>query len=271
MTDATAASATPASTTPGAGHTGFSQDGQSVRGCPAEPAPLYVGKAKQVFAAEAPDQVRIVFTDGATAFNGVKRASFADKGAVNARISAHLMGLVEAAGVPTHLISALGPGEHLCHRVEIIPVEVVVRNRAAGGICKRFGLDEGAALPRPLVELFYKSDALGDPPCADEHALLFGWAKAWELAYLRHAALEVNAVLSAFWEGLGVELIDFKLEFGRAAGGRILLADEITPDGSRLWERGTGRRLDKDVFRRDLGDLGEAYRELAQRVFGGGA
>ena len=249
----------------------MAEEPTGIEGGGARGALLYVGKAKRVYAAASPDQVRIEFTDGATAFNGVKRAEFADKGAVNARISAHLMARVEAAGVPTHLISALGPAEHLCHRVEIIPVEVVVRNRAAGGICKRFGLDEGAPLARPLVELFYKSDALGDPPCADEHALLFGWARAWELAYLRHAALEVNAVLTAFWDALGVELIDFKLEFGRAAGGRILLADEITPDGSRLWERGTGRRLDKDVFRRDLGDLGEAYRALAARVFGEGA
>ncbi|MCK6505493.1 phosphoribosylaminoimidazolesuccinocarboxamide synthase [Myxococcota bacterium] len=233
---------------------------------------FYTGKAKQVFRTSDPDVYWIHFTDGATAFNGVKRATIRDKGEVNARISAHIFERVAAAGVPTHLLGAPSPVDHLVHRVDIIPVEVVVRNLAAGSICKRLGLEEGTALPRPMVEFFYKSDELNDPLITDEHALMFGWAEAWELAYLRHASLKVNQVLRAFWDELGVTLVDFKLEFGRAMArerrGQILLADEITPDGSRLWEKGTGRHLDKDVFRRDLGDLGDTYRELFARIFG---
>jgi len=233
---------------------------------------LYTGKAKQVFGTTSPDHVWIHFTDGATAFNGVKRAEIRDKGEVNARISAHLFARMEAAGIPTHLVATPSARDHVCRRVEIIPVEVVVRNIAAGSICSRLAIPEGTALARPLVEFFYKSDELNDPLINDDQALLFGWAHAWELAYLRHAAAQVNLVLQAFWDELGVTLVDFKLEFGRATApdqrGRILLADEITPDGSRLWEKGTMRHLDKDVFRRDLGDLGDTYRELFTRVFG---
>ncbi len=229
---------------------------------------LYVGKAKKVYQHENPDRVRIVFTDGATAFNGVKKANFAQKGSINARISAHLMSLCEAAGVHCHLVAVESDAVHVCEKVEIIPVEVVVRNVAAGSLSKRFGIAEGEVLERPLVEFFYKSDELNDPPMSDEHALLFGWARPWELAFLREASIVVNDVLKAFWDDLGVTLVDFKLEFGRSTDGRILLADEITPDGSRLWEKGTGRRFDKDVFRRDLGDLGERYQELAGRIFG---
>lgn len=232
----------------------------------------YTGKAKNVYGTDDPDLVWIHFTDGATAFNGVKRAQIRDKGEVNARISAHLFARMEAAGVATHLVSAPSPTEHVCHRLEIIPVEVVVRNIAAGSICKRLGLVEGTPLDRPLVEFFYKSDELNDPLITDDHALLFGWAEEWELAFLRYAALKVNASLQDFWKELDVTLVDFKLEFGRALApdrrGQILLADEITPDGSRLWEKGTMRKLDKDVFRRDLGDLGDTYRELFSRVFG---
>ncbi len=233
---------------------------------------LYEGKAKQIFATSDDDLVWIHFKDDATAFNGVKKASVRDKGEVNAAISAHLMARMEEAGVPTHMVSVAGPRDHICHRLEIIPVEVVVRNIAAGSICKRLGLEEGLVLDRPLVEFFYKSDELNDPLITDDQILLFGWAHAWELAFLRHAALIVNAELQAFWNDHDVTLVDFKLEFGRALApgqrGRILLADEITPDGSRLWEKGTGRKLDKDVFRRDLGDLGDTYRELFARVFG---
>ncbi len=229
---------------------------------------LYEGKAKQVYGTGDPDRVWIHFKDDATAFNGVKRATIADKGAVNGRISAHLLQEVARAGVATHLERILTPQDHLCTRVEIIPVEVVVRNVCAGSLAKRFGREEGEVLPRPMVEFFYKSDELNDPPMSDEHALLFGWAQPWELAYLKHAGLAVNAFLQRFWADLGITLVDFKLEFGRSPTGQILLADEITPDGSRLWETETGRHLDKDVFRRDLGDLGDTYRELYERVFG---
>lgn len=235
---------------------------------PQRGAQLYEGKAKQVFATDNPDLVWIHFKDDATAFNGVKKATISDKGAVNAQISAHLLGLCANQGVATHLRQVVSPRDHVCEKVEIIPVEVVVRNVAAGSLSRRFGRPEGEVLPRPMVEFFYKSDELNDPPMSDEHALLFGWATEWELAFLKHAGLRVNDVLKAFWDDLGVTLVDFKLEFGRTSTGQVLLADEITPDGSRLWEHGTQRRFDKDVFRRDLGDLGDTYRELFKRIFG---
>jgi phosphoribosylaminoimidazole-succinocarboxamide synthase len=229
---------------------------------------LHEGKSKQVFLSSSPDHVWIHYKDDATAFNGVKKDSIRDKGEVNARISAYLMERMSAAGIPTHMDTILDHRNHLCAKVDIIPVEVVVRNVCAGSICKRFGLEQGLVLPEPMVEFFYKSDELNDPPLSDVHALLFGWAKEWELAYLKYAALKVNEILQSFWDELGVTLVDFKIEFGRDKHGHILLADEISPDGSRLWEKGTNRSLDKDVFRKDLGDLGDTYRELFQRVFG---
>lgn len=228
---------------------------------------LYEGKAKQVFATSDPERIIIRFKDDATAFNGVKKASIADKGRINCAMTVHLFREVEKAGVRTHLIDVLGERELLCHRVTIVPVEVVVRNVIAGSIAKRYGLEEGKPLPWPLVEYFYKSDALNDPLMTEDHAVLFGWATSSELAFMREQALRVNEVLKAFWGSLNIDLIDFKLEFGRV-GQNIVLADEITADGSRLWERGTGRKLDKDVFRRDLGDLSETYRDLYGRVFG---
>lgn len=236
---------------------------------------LHEGKSKQVWAvldaqgAPRPDLVWLHYKDDATAFNGVKHAVVADKGAVNAALSRHLTGLVTArSSLRSHLLEPLGPLDHLCRRVEIIPLEVVVRNVVAGSCAKRFGREEGEVLSAPLVEFFYKSDALGDPPVSDVHALAFGWAERWELEFLRMAGLEVNRVLTDFWAGLGITLVDFKIELGRTAEGALVLADEISPDGSRLWERGTLRKLDKDVFRRDLGDLGATYRELYERVFG---
>ena len=227
---------------------------------------LYEGKAKQVYATGEADWVVIRFKDDATAFNGVKKASISDKGPINSRISAHLLGLVAEAGVPTAFARSLGDRDQLFRRVEIVPVEVVVRNVVAGSFAKKLGRAEGERLPRPVVEHFYKSDELNDPQINEDAAVVLGWASAWELACMRERALQVNDVLMAFWAARGIDLVDFKLEFGRA-GGAILLADEITPDGSRLWERGTGRHLDKDVFRRDLGDLGDTYRELYKRVF----
>lgn len=228
---------------------------------------LYEGKAKQVYATNDPDRIVIHYKDDATAFNGVKKASIQDKGEINARISAYLMERVRAAGVPVAYERTLSPREQLCRKVEIIPVEVVIRNVIAGGFAKKLGRAEGERLPRPLIEHFYKSDALNDPQINEETAELMGWARPWELACMREHALTVNRVLQEFWGSLNIDLVDFKLEFGRA-GDAVLLADEITPDGSRLWERGTGRKLDKDVFRRDLADLSETYRELARRVFG---
>jgi len=231
---------------------------------------LREGKSKAVYAVAGDDRhVILHYKDDATAFNGVKHALINDKGAVNAALNWHLMRRVEAdTGVDSHLVEQLSERDQLCRRVEIVPVEVVVRNIVAGSCAKRFGREEGEMLPYPMVEFFLKSDELGDPPISDIHALMFGWAHQWELEYFRYAALKVNAALQAFWSDLGVDIVDFKIEFGRTPEGHLLLADEITPDGCRLWEKGTRRKLDKDVFRRDLGDLSETYREVYQRVFG---
>lgn len=228
---------------------------------------LYDGKAKEVYATDRDDRVIIHFKDDATAFNGVKHAQVVDKGRLNCAFTMHLFDVVANAGVTHHVVEQLSATDLLCQTVEIIPVEVVVRNVAAGSFSRRYGIEEGRPLPRPLVEYFYKSDDLDDPLLGRDVAVLMGWAKSWELAFLEEAALVVNQALCAFWSGHGIDLIDFKLEFGRA-GGQLLLADEITPDGSRLWESGTGRRFDKDVFRRDLADLGDTYRELHARLFG---
>jgi phosphoribosylaminoimidazole-succinocarboxamide synthase len=228
---------------------------------------LYEGKSKTVYATEDPERVILRFKDDATAFNGVKHALIPDKARINARCSAHLLGLLGQAGVRHHLIEPIDETSHLCHRVQIIPVEVVVRNICAGSLAKRYGKEEGLRLTRPLVELFYKSDQLDDPLLCADVAVEFGWATRGELDFLRQEALSVNRVLQEFWAGFDIDLVDFKLEFGRAHDGNLLLADEITPDGSRLWERGTGKRFDKDVFRRDLGDLGDRYRELEALLF----
>jgi phosphoribosylaminoimidazole-succinocarboxamide synthase len=230
---------------------------------------LYTGKAKRVWATTAPDQVILEFSDAATAFNGVKKATFADKGRINRAISSHIFQVLAARGVPSHLIQELSETEILCHKVEIVPVEVVVRNVVAGSFARRYGLPEGQDLGAPLLELFYKSDKLDDPLVTDEVAVRLGWASPAELVEMRRQALVVNEVLRSFWSEVGLDLIDFKVEFGRGPGGQILLADEISPDGSRLWERGTGRRFDKDVFRRDLADLSETYRALFARIFPG--
>jgi phosphoribosylaminoimidazole-succinocarboxamide synthase len=228
---------------------------------------LYQGKSKQVFATDDPARVILKFTDQATAFNAKKVATVPDKGRINCAISVHLLRLLERHGITSHLLEVVSDTEILCQRVEIIPVEVVVRNRAAGSFSKRYGIAEGTALPEPLVELFYKSDALDDPLVNADAAVTLGWAKRWELAFLTETALEINRILRDFWGDIGVDLVDAKYEFGRV-GAALVLADEITPDGARLWDRATGEHLDKDVFRRDLGDLGETYRALLARVLG---
>jgi phosphoribosylaminoimidazole-succinocarboxamide synthase len=232
-------------------------------------AKIYQGKAKEVWSTRDPDQVVLRFTDAATAFNGVKKASIDEKGQLNLAMSVKLFEVVEAAGVPTHVVRSLNETDLLCHRVEILPVEVVVRSVVAGSFARRYGLEEGTELAEPLVELFHKSDALDDPLVNDDAAVALGWARRWELQCMKELALQTHAALSAFWGTHGIRLVDAKYEFGRTAAGALVLADELTPDGCRLWEEGTQRKLDKDVFRRDLADLGDTYRELHQRVFGG--
>lgn len=228
----------------------------------------YEGKSKRVWATSDPGRVLLEFKDDATAFNGVKKAQITDKGRINCALSAWLFERVADCGVRHHMVEKVSQTEMLCLDVEIIPVEVVIRNFIAGSFAKRYGIPEGARLPRPLVEFFYKSDALNDPLMGADVPVLMGWARGWEMALMSEQALHVNEILGSFWGDLGVDLVDFKLEFGRTADGRVVLADEITPDGSRLWEKGTGRKLDKDVFRRDLGDLTDTYREVYRRVFG---
>ncbi len=226
----------------------------------------YEGKGKCLFESETPGQLIQEFKDDATAFDGIKHEVIAGKGELNCAISSFIFDKLHAAGVRSHYIRREGPREMRVWELDMIPVEVVIRNIAAGSICKRLGLEEGLELPRPLSELFYKSDALHDPMVAVEHAELFGWASAEEIASMRQMALQVNEVLSSMLADVGIRLVDYKLEFGRLPDGGIVLGDEITPDGCRLWDAETGRKLDKDVFRQDMGGLSEVYHEVATRL-----
>lgn len=229
---------------------------------------LYEGKAKILYATQDHDLLLLHFKDDATAFNAKKKGSWDRKGLVNCRISTVLTRLVEKAGVKSHLVELLNDTEQLVKRVQIVPVEVVVRNVVAGSLARRLGMDEGAELSKPFVEFYYKSDELDDPMILEQWVLEFGWATQEELDEMRAAALIVNDVVGKFWDELGVRLIDFKIEFGRGPDGALLLADEITPDGSRLWEKGTNRKMDKDRFRHDLGNVSETYEELLRMVEG---
>ena len=226
----------------------------------------YEGKGKKLFVSDKTGELIQLFKDDATAFDGIKHDVIAGKGELNCAISSFIFEKLHAAGIRSHYIGREGKLEMRVHQLSMIPVEVVVRNVAAGSICKRLGLEEGMPLTRPLTELFYKSDALHDPMIAVEHAELFGWATREEIEHMRSIALKVNDVLSAMFDAVGITLVDYKLEFGKAGDGDILLGDEITPDGCRLWDKATGRKLDKDVFRRDLGGLSEAYHEVANRL-----
>jgi len=226
---------------------------------------LYEGKGKQLFASDAAGELIQVFKDDATAFDGIKHDVIAGKGALNCAMSTFFFERLREAGITTHFIRREGQCEMRVKRLAMIPVEVVVRNVAAGSISKRLGIEEGAALARTLTELFYKSDELHDPMITVDHAELFGWAAREDIEQMRDTALRVNDVLSPLLAKAGIRLIDFKLEFGRA-GGEIMVGDEITPDGCRLWDAETSRKLDKDVFRRDLGSLPDTYREVVSRL-----
>ncbi|MBE3575300.1 MAG: phosphoribosylaminoimidazolesuccinocarboxamide synthase [Firmicutes bacterium] len=242
---------------------------------PAPPAPqeraavrgplLYEGKAKKAWQTDDPELLIMEFKDDATAFDGQKRAQISQKGRLNAAISAHFFRLLGARGIPSHFIGQISEREHLVRRVQIVPVEVVVRNVAAGSISRRLGLPEGRELPFPIVEFYYKDDALHDPLINDDHAVALGAATRAELVQLREQALAVNGILRPYLSGLGVILVDFKLEFGRSRG-EILLSDEITPDTCRFWDVQTHDHLDKDRFRRDLGGVTEAYEEIWRRL-----
>ena len=231
---------------------------------------IYEGKAKILYEGPEPGTVIQYFKDDATAFNAVKKDVIAGKGVLNNRISSHLMTKIEAMGIPTHFIRSVNMREQLVRRVEIIPIELVVRNVAAGTLCKRLGLEEGSVIGRPLVEYFYKKDELNDPLISEEHIYTFGWANPYELEEMTAMAWRVNDYLSGLFSGIGLKLVDFKLEFGRIYGEHgevyIVLADELSPDNCRLWEEKTGEKLDKDRFRFDLGDLVEGYQTIAARL-----
>ena len=232
-------------------------------------APLYEGKAKVIY--EGPEEGTFIqyFKDDATAYNAQKKDVITGKGVLNNYISEHIMEAVGGMGIPTHFLGRLSDREQLIRKLEIVPIEVIVRNVAAGSICPRLGLEEGAPLPETLVEFCLKEDALGDPIIAAEHIFAFDWATPEELEIIREYTLRINDFLTGMFFAIGVRLIDFKLEFGRLFhedGVEILLADEISPDNCRLWDAQTNEKMDKDRFRRDLGGLIEAYSEIAKRL-----
>ncbi|MDF1854049.1 phosphoribosylaminoimidazolesuccinocarboxamide synthase [Pseudooceanicola sp.] len=230
---------------------------------------IYEGKAKILYEGPEPGTIVQYFKDDATAFNAQKKEVFEGKGVLNNRLSEFFMTGLNSIGVPTHFIRRLNMREQLCRACEIIPLEVVVRNYAAGSMSKRLGLEEGMALPRPIVEYYFKDDNLGDPMVTEEHIAAFNWASQQDMDDILALALRVNDFLSGMMLAVGIKLIDFKIEIGRVFDGdfqRLVVADEISPDSCRLWDIETGQKLDKDVFRRDLGSLTDAYSEVARRL-----
>ena len=227
---------------------------------------IYEGKAKRVYATDEAELLIVDYKDDATAFNGEKRGTIAGKGVINNQMSNRLMRRLEQAGVPTHFVKELSERETLVRRVEIVPLEVIVRNRSAGSFSKRYGVEEGRVFDAPTIEFSYKNDALGDPLINSSHVIALGLAAPEELELIRRYAFRVNEVLSALWASRGITLVDFKLEFGRLADGTIVLADEISPDTCRLWDSATGKKLDKDRIRRDLGGVEDAYAEVMRRL-----
>jgi phosphoribosylaminoimidazole-succinocarboxamide synthase len=230
---------------------------------------VYEGKAKVLFEGPEPGTLVQYFKDDATAFNNKKKGTITGKGVLNNRISEYLMTRLGEVGIPTHFVRRLNMREQLIKEVEIVPLEVVVRNVAAGSLATRLGVAEGTMLPRSIVEFYYKNDELGDPLVSEEHITCFGWATPQEVDELMHLALRINDFLSGLFLGIGIRLVDFKLEFGRWWQNdemRIILADEISPDSARLWDLKTNEKMDKDRFRRDLGNVAEAYQEVARRL-----
>ncbi|MED3563598.1 phosphoribosylaminoimidazolesuccinocarboxamide synthase [Bacillus xiapuensis] len=229
---------------------------------------LYEGKAKRIYKTENEQVVLVEYKNSATAFNGQKKADIDGKGRLNNEITSLLFLKLKEQGIDSHFIERVSEIEQLVKKVEIIPLETVVRNVAAGSFSKRLGVEEGAPLKAPIVEFYLKNDELGDPLVTNDHILELNLATEEEIKVLREKALEVDAVLSSFFEELGIRLIDFKLEFGKDADGHILLADEISPDTCRLWDKETNKKLDKDVFRRDLGSLTDAYEIILAKLGG---
>ncbi len=229
---------------------------------------LYEGKAKKVYATDDPEVLLVDYKDDATAFNGLKKGTIAGKGAVNNRVTNFMMQLLEKEGVPTHFIKELSDRETLVKKVSIVPLEVIIRNVSAGSFAKRCGVEEGIVFKKPTIEFSYKNDELGDPLINSYHALALGLATEEEIEEIKRLAFKVNDVMKDFFKKLNVDLIDFKLEFGRLSDGRIVLADEISPDTCRFWDSTTHEKLDKDRFRRDLGNVEGAYSEMMKRILG---
>ena len=228
---------------------------------------LYEGKAKKVFETEDPDIVIVDYKDDATAFNGLKKGTIAGKGVINNKMSNMMFRIMEQHGIPTHYVEELSDRETAVKKVQIVPLEVIIRNTAAGSFSKRYGVPEGKKLPVTVIEFSYKSDELGDPLINEYHALAMELATPEEIDTIKKMAFKVNDVMKEFFAGLNIDLIDFKLEFGRFKG-QILLADEISPDTCRFWDMTTGEKLDKDRFRRDLGGVEDAYKEVFARLTG---
>lgn len=227
---------------------------------------LYEGKAKKVFATDNADLYIVDYKDDATAFNGVKKGTIAGKGVINNIMSNHMFQLLEKQGVPTHFVEQLSERETVVKKVSIVPLEVIIRNISAGSFAKRYGVDEGIVFDQPTIEFSYKNDDLGDPLINDYHAMALKLATADEIQTIKNMAFKVNEVMKAYFDTLNVTLVDFKLEFGKLDDGTIILADEISPDTCRLWDKDTGEKLDKDRFRRDLGNVEEAYEEILRRL-----
>jgi len=229
---------------------------------------LYEGKAKKVYKTDDENLYIVEYKDDATAFNGLKKGTIQDKGIVNNKVSNHLFKLLEKEGVPTHFVEEISARETVVKKVEIVPIEVIVRNIAAGSLSKRLGLPEGTKLNHTVLEYCYKNDELGDPMINDYHIYALQLATKEELEVISSLSFKVNEVLSNYLKDLGIELIDFKLEFGRCPDGTIILADEISPDTCRFWDSKTKEKLDKDRFRRDLGNVEDAYKEVLRRLMG---
>lgn len=227
---------------------------------------LYEGKAKKVYATDDPELLIVSYKDDATAFNGLKKGTIKGKGVINNQMSNRLMARLATMGIPNHFVEELSERETLVRRVEIVPLEVIVRNIAAGSFSKRYGVEEGVVFDEPTIEYSYKNDALGDPLLNTSHALALGIATEQEIETIQTYALAVNHFLRTFWAEVGVTLVDFKLEFGRTSDGTIILADEISPDTCRLWDTATSEKLDKDRFRRDMGGVENAYYEIMRRL-----
>ena len=229
---------------------------------------LYEGKAKKVYATENPELYIVSYKDDATAFNGLKKGTIAGKGVINNRVTNYMMQMLEKNGVPTHFVEEISNSETVVKKVQIVPLEVIIRNISAGSFSKRYGVDEGIVFEQPTIEFSYKNDDLGDPLINEYHALALKLATREEIDTIKALAFKTNELMKDFFKKINVDLVDFKLEFGRLSDGTIVLADEISPDTCRFWDSRTHEKLDKDRFRRDLGNVEGAYQEMMRRILG---